>query len=46
MADRIQILRYGDTVEVAKTTQMLKSPKEEYTKSLWAVRSIKRKNKK
>ena len=46
MADRIQVLRYGDTVEVAKTSQMLKSPKEEYTKSLWAVRSIKKKEQK
>ena len=46
MADRIQVLRYGDTIEVAKTTQMLKSPKEEYTKSLWAVRSIKKKEQK
>jgi len=46
MADRIQVLRYGNTVEVAKTSQMLKSPKEEYTKSLWAVRSIKKKEQK
>ena len=46
MADRIQVLRYGDTIEVAKTSQMLKSPKEEYTKSLWAVRSIKKKEQK
>ena len=46
MADRIQVLRYGNTIEVAKTSQMLKSPKEEYTKSLWAVRSIKKKEQK
>tara|TARA_B100001057_G_C22868413_1_gene957640 strand:- start:2388 stop:4001 length:1614 start_codon:yes stop_codon:yes gene_type:complete len=46
MADRIQVLRYGDTIEVAKTSEMLKSPKEEYTKSLWAVRSIKKKEQK
>ena len=43
---RIQVLRYGDTIEVAKTSQMLKSPKESYTKSLWAVRSIKKKEQK
>ncbi len=46
MADRIQVLRYGDTIEVAKTSKMLKTPKEEYTKSLWAVRSIKKKEQK
>lgn len=43
MADRIQVLRYGETIEVAKTNQMLKSPNQEYTKSLWAVRSIQKK---
>jgi peptide/nickel transport system ATP-binding protein len=43
MADRIQVLRYGETIEVAETNQMLKSPNQEYTKSLWAVRSIQKK---
>ena len=43
MADRIQVLRYGETIEVAETNQMLKSPSQEYTKSLWAVRSIQKK---
>ncbi len=43
MADRIQVLRYGETIEVAETNRMLDSPKQEYTKSLWAVRSIQKK---
>ena len=46
MADRIQVLRYGDTIEESETNKMLKSPKEDYTKSLWAVRSIKKKENK
>ena len=46
MADRIQVLRYGNTVEESETNKMLKKPKETYTKSLWAVRSIKKKEKK
>ena len=45
MADRIQVLRYGDTIEESETNNMLKTPKEDYTKSLWAVRSIKKKEK-
>ena len=46
MADRIQVLRYGETIEVAETNQMLKFPNQEYTKSLWAVRSIQKKTQK
>ena len=46
MADRIQVLRYGNTVEESETNKMLKTPRETYTKSLWAVRSIKKKEKK
>ena len=46
MADRIQVLRYGDTIEESETNKMLKTPKEDYTKSLWAVRSIKKKENK
>jgi len=46
MADKIKVLRYGKTVEDAKTKLMLTSPKKTYTKSLWAVRSIKKKEKK
>ena len=40
MADRIKVLRYGDEVEDADTNTMLKSPKEDYTKSLWSVRAL------
>jgi len=46
MADKIKVLRYGKTVEDAKTKIMLSSPKKSYTKSLWAVRSIRKKEKK
>ncbi len=42
MADRIKVLLKGDEVETADTDQMLSSPKEDYTKSLWAVRSFQR----
>lgn len=40
MADAIKVLRYGETVEESDTRKMLGSPEEEYTQSLWAVRSI------
>ncbi len=40
MADQIKVLRYGETIEDADTRTMLSSPKKEYTKSLWSVRSI------
>ena len=40
MADYIKVLRYGKDVEEAETRKMLSSPKEEYTKSLWSVRSL------
>ncbi|MDE2385850.1 MAG: ABC transporter ATP-binding protein [Alphaproteobacteria bacterium] len=40
MAHRIMVLRHGKLVEESETRQMLKSPKEEYTKSLWAVRAL------
>lgn len=42
MADRIKVLFRGDEVEEAPTREMLSNPKEDYTKSLWAVRSFKR----
>jgi peptide/nickel transport system ATP-binding protein len=42
MADRIKVLLKGDEVEEAPTREMLAHPKEEYTKSLWAVRSFQR----
>ncbi|WP_424929259.1 ABC transporter ATP-binding protein [Amaricoccus tamworthensis] len=42
MADTIKVLLKGEEVEEAPTEQMLKNPKEDYTKSLWAVRSFER----
>jgi len=43
MADRIMVLRYGKEVEEAPTRDMLKEPKEDYTKTLWAVRKLAKK---
>jgi len=43
MADVIKVLRYGNEIEEAETRKMLTSPKEEYTKSLWSVRSLEKK---
>ncbi|HAV60439.1 MAG TPA: ABC transporter, partial [Planktomarina temperata] len=40
MADRIKVLLRGDEVEEAETRAMLSAPREDYTKSLWAVRSF------
>ena len=40
MADWIKVLRYGEEVEQADTRTMLSSPEQEYTKSLWSVRSL------
>ncbi|MEE1864779.1 MULTISPECIES: ABC transporter ATP-binding protein [Pseudomonas] len=40
MADRIMVLRHGKLVEEADTRSMLDAPTQEYTKSLWAVRSF------
>ena len=40
MAHRIMVLRYGNLVEEAPTREMLKSPTQDYTKSLWAVRKL------
>jgi peptide/nickel transport system ATP-binding protein len=42
MADRIMVLRYGELVEEAPTRQMLSNPQQPYTKSLWAVRSLRK----
>ncbi|MDG1504819.1 MAG: ABC transporter ATP-binding protein [Planktomarina sp.] len=42
MADRIKVLLRGDEVEEAETSAMLSAPREDYTKSLWAVRSFQR----
>jgi len=40
MADKIKVLLKGDEVEESSTVEMLDNPKEDYTKSLWAVRSF------
>jgi peptide/nickel transport system ATP-binding protein len=40
MAHRIMVLRYGKTVEEAPTREMLSAPKQDYTKTLWAVREL------
>jgi peptide/nickel transport system ATP-binding protein len=42
MADRIKVLLKGEEVETSDTVSMLSDPQEEYTKSLWAVRSFAR----
>ena len=43
MAYVIKVLRYGNEIEEAETRKMLTAPKEEYTKSLWSVRSLEKK---
>ncbi len=40
MADRIKVLLKGEEVEEAPTAEMLAAPQEDYTRSLWAVRSF------
>ena len=40
MADRVMVMRYGELVEEAPTSEMLEHPKQPYTRSLWAVRSL------
>lgn len=42
MADKIKVMLKGDEVEESETRTMLSDPQEEYTKSLWAVRSFQR----
>jgi peptide/nickel transport system ATP-binding protein len=42
MADRIMVLRYGELVEEADTDTMMADPKQDYTKTLWAVRTFKK----
>jgi len=41
MADVIKVLLKGDEVEEADTRTMLEHPRDQYTKSLWAVRDFK-----
>lgn len=40
MADRIVVLRHGELIEEAAASEMLARPKHEYTRSLWAVRTL------
>ena len=40
MADRVKVLLKGEEVEEAPTRQMLAHPREDYTRSLWAVRDF------
>lgn len=40
MADRVMVLRHGELVETATTANILSAPQQEYTKSLWSVRSL------
>ncbi|MFT5115402.1 MAG: peptide/nickel transport system ATP-binding protein [Parasphingorhabdus sp.] len=42
MADKIKVLRYGESVEESETRSMLSDPQQDYTKSLWAVRSFRK----
>lgn len=42
MADQIKVLLRGKEVEQAPARDMLANPKEDYTKSLWAVRDFRR----
>ncbi|OWV40919.1 ABC transporter ATP-binding protein [Mameliella alba] len=42
MADRVKVLLRGDEVEEAETRAMLSDPREDYTRSLWAVRDFRR----
>jgi peptide/nickel transport system ATP-binding protein len=43
MADRVMVLRYGELVEEAPTRVMLANPQQPYTRALWAVRSLHKK---
>ncbi|QYK42211.1 MAG: ABC transporter ATP-binding protein [Paracoccaceae bacterium] len=42
MADRIKVMLRGSEVEEAGTRDMLSAPREDYTRSLWAVRHFAR----
>jgi peptide/nickel transport system ATP-binding protein len=42
MADRIKVLLKGREVEEADTRTMVETPREDYTRSLWAVRTFRR----
>ena len=40
LADRIMVLRYGDLIEEGNARELLRDPKQEYTKRLLEVRSL------
>ena len=40
MADRIMVLRYGDLIEEGNAREMLANPKEDYTRRLLSVRTL------
>jgi len=40
LADRIMVLRYGNLVEEGDTRELLANPKEEYTRQLLSVRTL------
>jgi peptide/nickel transport system ATP-binding protein len=40
LADRIMVLRYGELVEEGNTRELLAHPKEEYTRKLLSVRTL------
>ena len=40
IADRIMVLRYGDLVEENEAAELMANPKEEYTKALLSVRTL------
>jgi peptide/nickel transport system ATP-binding protein len=40
IADRIKVLRYGETVEEGETDQILSHPQEDYTKQLVNIRKV------
>jgi peptide/nickel transport system ATP-binding protein len=42
LAHRILVLRHGQAVEEAPTRTMLHAPRENYTRTLWAVRNLRK----
>jgi len=44
IADRIMVLRYGDLVEENNTRELIANPKEDYTRRLLSVRTLKEDN--
>jgi peptide/nickel transport system ATP-binding protein len=42
LADRIMVLRYGDMVEEGEAKALLENPREEYTRDLLSVRSLRK----